>query len=219
MSPHGRKDIVALVADRNMEFAVQGLLSRHQSLNIRPVAADVFVHPERDPGCFLRGHDFLGPWVNSYHQALVLFDREGCGRDSDSRQDLELAVEGRLTTSGWGPRAAAVVIDPELEAWVWVNSPRVEDTLGWGGRVPDLRTWLREQGMLAQTADKPSRPKEAVQEALRIARKPRSSALYLQLAQGVTLDDCTDPAFRKLRGTLAAWFGTSGQAVRGGRNE
>ena len=46
-----RKDLVVLVADKNMEFALRGLFSRTPSFGIHPVTADVFVHPEKDPGC------------------------------------------------------------------------------------------------------------------------------------------------------------------------
>jgi len=35
------KDLVVLVADKNMEQTVKGLLGRHQSLGIRPVNLNV----------------------------------------------------------------------------------------------------------------------------------------------------------------------------------
>ena len=203
------KSLVALVADKNMEFGLRGLLARHPSLGIRPLAADVFVHPERDPGCFLRGHDFLRPLQSVYARALILFDRQGCGREPASRRELERALEQRLATSGWGSRAAAIAIDPELEAWVWADSPHVDNALGWSARVPDLRSWLRTRGFLPDAANKPLRPKEAVEEALRLAGKPRSSALYLMLARDVSLEGCTDEAFQKLRSTLSNWFGAT----------
>jgi len=47
-----QKDLVVLVADKNMEFAVKGLLPRSQSFGINPLAYDIHVHIERDPGCF-----------------------------------------------------------------------------------------------------------------------------------------------------------------------
>ncbi len=207
MSSEPAKDLVALVADKYMEFTVRGLLTRHSSLGIRPISADIFVHPERDPGCFLRGHDFLRPTHKTYDRAIVLFDREGSGRESQGRLELEESLEERLAKSGWERRSVAIAIDPEIEAWVWSNSPHVDEALGWRGRVPNLRSWLRTRGLLAEHSAKPERPKEAVEGALREARKPRSPALYFQLAQRVTLDGCSDSAFQKLRQTLAMWFG------------
>lgn len=141
-----RKDLVALVADKNMEFALKGLLMQHRALGIRPLQTDVYVHPERDPGCFLRGHDFLHPFFNRYAHALLILDRQGSGRESSCREDLESEAEKRLSQSGWNDRAAAVVLDPELEIWVWSDSPHVGRVLGWPKGRPSLRTWLREQG-------------------------------------------------------------------------
>jgi hypothetical protein len=115
-------------------------------------------------------------------------------------------VEDRLAKSGWEGRAAAIAIDPELENWVWANSSHVETALGWSGRTPDLREWLVEKGLLERPGQKPSRPKQAVEDALRTARKSRSSALYLHLAQSVTLEGCTDKAFLKFRQTIINWF-------------
>ena len=201
-----QRDLVILVADKNMEFAVRGLLSRCESFGTRQPLCDVYVHPEKDPGCLLKGHDFIRPFHRSHSHALVMFDREGCGREKKNRDELEREVEDRLAQSGWDRRAAAIAIDPELENWVWTNSPHVENVLGWKGRSPGLRQWLVSEGLLLGSASKPAHPKQALEEALRIAKKPRSSALYLQLAQSVTLEGCTDSAFLKFRQTITIWF-------------
>jgi len=204
---HGPDDLLCLVADRNAEAALQGVLSRCESLQIRALTSTIRTHPERDPGCYLRGHEFLRFHGKGFLHALVMFDREGCGNEAQSREELEREVEDRLQSDGWGDRARAVVIDPELEAWVWSDSPQVEEALGWVGRARTLRSWLIERGLLAEAATKPLRPKEAVEEALRLVRKPRSSAIYRELAEGVSLWRCRDRAFAKLRLTLQGWFG------------
>ncbi|MDI6709288.1 MAG: hypothetical protein QME76_01125 [Bacillota bacterium] len=200
------KDMVVLVSDRNIEFAVKGILNRCDALNIRQITNDFFVHPEHDPGCRLRAHDFLRGLIRRYKYALVVLDREGCGSETPTRKVLEKEIEQRLAISGWNGRAAAVVIDPELEVWVWSNSPHVERILGWAGMQPDLRTWLSLKGYLRPGELKPRRPKEAVQQALYLAGKARSSSLYQRLAQNVSLTRCVDPAFVKLKLTLRSWF-------------
>jgi len=208
LTQHGMvKDLVVLVSDKNMEFTVKGLLERPQALSIHQLESDIFVHPERDAGCLLRAHDFLRPVIRSHAYALVMLDRHGCGRDSLERSALESEVEQRLFTSGWDGRAAAVVIDPELEAWVWSDSPFVDTVLGWNGRTPNLRTWLRDRGY-SDGASKPAQPKEAVHNATRHVSKPRSSTLYYQLALSVRTDRCTDKAFLKLKNILRDWFPT-----------
>lgn len=69
-----------------------------------------------------------------------------------------------------------------------------------------MKDWLVEKGFLDAGAIKPARPKEAVELVLRTARKPRSSSIYFELAQSVSTDRCTDPAFLKLKSCLRGWF-------------
>jgi hypothetical protein len=200
------KDLIVLTADGQTEFAVKGLLARGLALGFPDISFDTHVHPNKDPGCFLRGHDFLRPFHKQYRHAIIIFDREGSGRESQLREDLEADVERRLSASGWDDRAAAIVLDPELEIWVWSDSPEVDDVLGWSGRMPRLAEWLRAEGYCTGGQAKPSRPKEAMERALRLVRKARSSAIFLQLAQRVSVNRCTDPAFLKFKTTIQQWF-------------
>lgn len=86
---NGQQDLIVLVADKNMEFSGRGLMSRPEAFGIRPLSYDVFVHPERDPGCLLRGHDFLRTFVSRYTRAIVMLDRHGCGQEQLPREVLE----------------------------------------------------------------------------------------------------------------------------------
>ena len=106
MSPDLRKDLILLVADKNMEASLRGLLSRTQSLKVRQVVFDLYVHPESDPGCLLRSPDFLRPFVGRYDRALVVLDHDRCGREAEERPKLESDLEKRLGDSGWGGRSA-----------------------------------------------------------------------------------------------------------------
>lgn len=69
--PH---DLVVLVADKNMEFAVKGILGRAQAMGTREPVSIVHVHPEKDPGCLLRGHDFISLFQKQCAHALILLD-------------------------------------------------------------------------------------------------------------------------------------------------
>jgi len=96
------------------------------------------------------------------------------------------------------------MIEPELEAWVWSDSPQVDEALGWSGQ--NLRQWLKDKGYVQRGGQKPLRPKETMDVALRIARQPRSSSIYKTLGQRVSFTSCADPAFRLLLKTLRQWF-------------
>ena len=155
------------------------------------------------------GHEFLRTFCRTHAHALVVLDREGCGQEALPREQLESFIEEALARSGWSERARAVVIDPELEAWVWSDSPCVDRELHWEQRQPDLRAWLRDQGLLGRDAVKPARPKEALEAALRAVRMPRSSAIYEALAKKVSVQRCEDPAFGKLKAVIQGWFAES----------
>jgi hypothetical protein len=195
--------LVVLVADKNMEATMRGLLERHDALGIRSLRADVFVHPQRDPGVLNKADNFLRPFHRQYEYALVLFDHEGCGRETQTPSQLQANVRQRLESSGWSGRCEVTLLVPELEVWVWSDSPYVPQALGLGSE--ELADVLAQYGKTAM--GKPERPKEAMETALRRSRLPRPSALYGELARNVNLQQCVDPAFQQLRETLRRWFG------------
>lgn len=203
-------DLVILTSDKNMEWAVRGLLSRPGALGIRSINFEVYVHPERDPGCLRSGYSFLRSMTSRFAHAIVMFDHMGCGREQETSEKLEKEVSDHLAKAGWVDRATAVVLSPELEVWIWSDSPEVDRCLGWSHKQPDLRTWLREQGIWASQAPKPSDPKAAIELSLRRVRKPRSSSLYKQIAESVSFQRCDDAAFRRFLQVLQSWFPMEG---------
>lgn len=215
------KDLVVLAADSNIEQALIGLFTRPEALGIRPIDAKIEVHPQRDPGCALHGVEFLSNLSELYLHGLLIFDREGSGREQKQPQEMQKELNREFKDSAWGKRARAIVLDPELEAWVWSYSPHVDDVAGWKNRRPSLRRWLISQDYLQEGATKPERPKEALEAALRTVRKPRSASLYRQLAERVSLRRCNDPSFLELKTVLTAWFpaGNSvlGEVIEGAR--
>jgi hypothetical protein len=201
----GPGDLIVLVADKDIEYTMRGLLTRPEALGIRSVSTSVVPYDGRDPGCLRTGPEFLRGYQRQFQHALLILDREGSGGEAKNRMALEEELEGRLKVS-WENRAAAVVIDPELESWVWSDSPHVEEVLGWTGREPTLHQWLLMSGSLVEGQVKPIRPKEAALEALRLSNTPWSPSLYRQLALRVSVRRCKDPAFAKLCQTLKRWF-------------
>lgn len=198
-------DLVVLAADKDIEQTLIGLLDRPQTPGIRAIDRDLFVHPQHDNGCRARGADFLRPLCRSYAHALVVFDLHGCGHEANGRIEVESEVETELSINGWGNRAEVVVIDPELEAWVWSDSAHVSRILGFGSNV-SLKQWLIEQRFLQQGQGKPENPKDAFEAALRQSRIRKSPVIFQELASRVGLTRCTNPSFRKLLATLRTWF-------------
>lgn len=201
-----QKDLIALVADKNMEAALRSVLQRHESLGIRQISFDILVHPLRDPGCLSNAHTLLQPFSQRYLFSVVMFDREGCGHETKAIDELEVNVKRLLFERGWANRSCAIIIDPELESWVWKNSPHVSSALGWSKGIDDLYSWLQQKGYLEEGENHPKRPKEALEDALRKVKKPRSSSIYAELGSKLSLKKCTDPSFVRLKSYLQSWF-------------
>jgi hypothetical protein len=197
-----------MVADLDQQQAFRVLLEkRAPSLGIQPPVFEMAKHPHHDGGCFRSSPALLQTLQTQAAHAIVVLDREGSGADDKQAAAIEADLEGRLAASGWGDRARVVVLDPEVEIWVWSSSIHVDEVLGWKGRTPSLREWLTEQGFLQAGQMKPERPKEALRAALRQSRIKPSAALFAQLASKVGLEGCQDRGFLRLRDTLRGWFG------------
>lgn len=200
------KDLIILVADQNMRDCIEGLIPRlPHVLNISPFSYDIFVHSNRDPGCRTQSSAFLTSFQNKYRFGLVVFDKEGCGKESLSRSELETEVEASMSIAGWGDRAKVIVIEPELENWIWVKSAQLSEIINWEN-IESLYQWLSDQEYLINDSPKPTRPKEAFEAALYISKKRRSSSIYKQIASRVSFKNCTDQSFLKFIHCMNNWF-------------
>ena len=199
------KDLFVLAADLDLKNTIEGLLSRPTHLNIRPIAFHTERHLNRDSGCRTDAAEYLRPFLGSYRHALVVFDRDGCGSGL-RREEIQQDLGETLGRNGWKDNAQVIVIDPELEVWIWARSPAVSKALGWDGRYGVLRRWLGSRGLWPQGRDKPSDPKKAMEQAMRHRRTQLSARLFRNLADAVDFEHCKDPAFIELRATLRTWF-------------
>ena len=202
------RDLIVVVPDADMEFVVRSLLSRPADLGICPIAFDLWRHVQRDAGCRSDCHNLLRSGLNKYRYAMVLFDHEGSGRETTTREKLEGEVEKILRANGWQDRGAVIVIYPELEAWVWSDSLVVDEVLGWTGRTPPLRPWIKSATEFWHIGQaKPECPKEAFDAALRQVGKRHSPSVFEDLAAQINVEHCIDPAFGKFKSILQSWFG------------
>jgi hypothetical protein len=205
-------DLVVLVADICMEKTVEGLLSRPAVLGVGKVGSYVRRHPHHD-AVGKRAAEFLRTYLGSFSHALVMFDREGSPYEKQSASETERKVTDILARSGWDDRAACVVIDPELEIWVWSSSPHVARCLGWKWRDMQPKEWLVSQGLWPSNSPKPDSPKECMDRVLRRAKLPRSAAIFRELSQEVNPRGCTDPSFLRFKSILQGWFPLPSTAV------
>jgi len=198
------KDLILLVADKNTQFALKGALERPDALGIRPINFAFRVHPGRDGGVRKTGPEILALENRLFQHGLLVMDYEGCGEEQTNATALEARLDKRLQ-AGWKDNAKAIVIEPEVDVWVWGSDNAVQEVIDWPAGQ-GIREWLRNQGFSFDCNNKPIRPKEAMEEAMRKTRSPRSSALYQQIAEKISLRHCKDNAFARLRTQLISWF-------------
>ncbi|KPD17348.1 hypothetical protein ADM96_19475 [Burkholderia sp. ST111] len=217
---NGKRPCVILVADSNMAAAFKGYLGRdqwHLSLGCAPfefnadIGGDLLVDEGgNDPGVYTKGHELLRPYQKSHDRALVVLDCDWDG--SLGKAVIERDITANLVASGWSEDAVKViVIEPELENWLWQDKPQVAEALKYRGEL-GLRRFLEQHNWWPQGATKPPRPKEAAEWLLRQTKTPRSSSIYQKLAAHISIKGCTDVAFADMHTQLRAWFPAGGEA-------
>ncbi len=199
------KDLVVLVADKNMQFALRGALSRPASLGTRAIDHEFRTHIGRDGGVRTSGAEVLAREHRRFSHAMLLLDHEGCGVEmNETAAEVEAVLDAQMQAQ-WGPRGKAIVIAPELDVWIWGADNALQQALDWP--LPgSIRDWLRGRGFDFDVHGKPLRPKEALEAMVPVHRQPRSSALYERITRRISLRNCHDAAFVRLRLTLSAWF-------------
>jgi hypothetical protein len=206
------RDCVFLVADKNMEAAFMGFLGRsqfHQSLGCGVFEfdenQDLLVSGEHDPGVYTRAHELLRSYQKTHHHAVVALDEAWDG--APKAQRIEQKIRQDLELSGWeAEQVEVIVICPELEAWVCHDSPMVEEVLGCKKLNIGLKSYLVAEKLWEAAEAKPSDPKTGIEKILKLARMPRSSALYRRITAQISVKRCIDPAFVQLQAALQRWF-------------
>lgn len=197
------KDLIALVPDKNVKDGLEALLKRYHSLGIREINFDIYVHPERDPGIFKKAHSFLRQFSGEYKCALVFMDLEGCGQES-SIMNIETSIRKNLEKNGWQNRCEVIIFNPEVEVWLWIDSPHFYKIFKHQS-FEETKEELNRHNFNFRSG-KPEKPKEAFEFLLRGQKIPRSSSIYKLIAEKASFSDCVDPSFQKFITRLKEWF-------------
>ena len=105
----------------------------------------------------------------------------GDGVPAESGPALEALIDEKLRQADMADWAVPLVVEPELEAWVFSTSPHVSAVLGWKGSS-SIRKTLEEQNLWKAEDSKPTDPKAALEYILGRTGKSRSSSLFRRLA-------------------------------------
>ncbi len=214
------RELVILVADGTMKAVFDAFFRRekwHMTLECGAFdlwpEEDVFHDPmHTNGGVYKQAHELLRPFTRTHQRALVVLDQQ-FGRERPAREVKDQIVE-RLRRNGWQDRktrdgqresrCAVVVIDPELEVWLWQDNPEVAQAVRFRGA--SLRDSLRKTGEWPEAAAKPVEPKETIQRLIRENRAPKTKVVYSRIARSVSTRHCRDGAFLELAEKLREWF-------------
>jgi len=210
------RDCVFLLADSTMAEVIDGFLSRGHlegRIGCRTFAyeyqADVVVdvaHGNTDGGVHRRAHQILREhgYVTTHQHAVVVLDQKFGGQRPAA--EVREEILRNLRANGWpGDRSEVIVIEPELEVWMWQDSVHVEAAVGYR-RPPSLRDFLGRDDLWPRGDAKPPQPKTLLKSVCRHNAVPYSAAVHREIAENIRVKDCRDDAFRRLVDTLRRWF-------------
>jgi hypothetical protein len=213
-------ELVVLGADADIVAVVETLLfSRHRSLGIRELArprVTVIKDGYHDSSTPVHVAELLQTFSQTHERALIIRDFEGSGYEAEGVAALEQAIKSALVIKGWGlDRVEVVVVEPEIEAWLRLDSTHLEslvrnqrrataglDSAAFKAKVADIVT--KEGGVWPNS--KPQRPKEAFERILATYKIPNSASLFRKLGSKESLQGCSIPSFLKFRTTMQKWF-------------
>ncbi|MCK6578324.1 MAG: hypothetical protein L6Q98_09500 [Anaerolineae bacterium] len=200
----GEIDLIILTADADAEWTLRTLLEkRTKSIAIPAIHFEVVRHPNRDSGVYRDAPEFLRTYLGKARHALVLLDYHGSGAEHrESPQEIEEGLEDRINQAGWDrEQIRVIVLEPELEVWVWAKSPNVSNALGMS--ASDLTAFLNQVDL--DERGKPRDPKDAIERALRKSRKPLSPEIFRELAGSVSLK-VRERSSDRFRERMQYWF-------------
>ncbi len=146
------RDCIFLLADKNMEAAFIGFLTRdgfHFSLEIHhfdvDLLQDIIVDEMgNDPGIYTRAHEFLRSYQRTHRHAVIVLDNAWEG--SPGVAAIEDNISQNMRATGWDENDfVVIVINPELEIWILQDSPVVERAFRFQQDI-SMRKWLEKKG-------------------------------------------------------------------------
>jgi len=207
-----KRDCVFFVADKTMRETFLGFLSREDrdeqlgcgAFTFDPAEDLFFAAGQNDCGLNKRADALLSAFLHSHQKVVVALDCEWDG--SPGQVAIIQNISTQLLGSGWAADDVIVIaIEPELEQWIWQDSPVLADELRMDA-PQGLKAALSARGLWPQDAAKPPSPKELFIQLRRENNVKLSSSVFKRIAANVPVAACQDSEFRRLVNQLQLWF-------------
>ena len=205
------RELIILVADGTMRAVFAAFFARERwerrlccgSFDLWPQEDIINDTLHTDGGVHRRAHELLRPYLNTHQHTMVVIDQQ-FGGDRPAGE-VRSEILDNLYRNGWAEdRCEVIVIDPELEVWLWQDNPNIAQAINYTGS--SLRQRLQDQGEWPADAAKPLDPKASIQALIKPQRALKTKVVYSRIARSVSVSGCTDPAFLLFAGTLRRWF-------------
>ena len=197
------KNLLILCADPSIKVTVETLLAkRKKSLNISDISYELKVHDDRDTGVLNEGLELTRKYRNQFHKFILIFDYDGCG-SSESPEEIRERLLNQGRSLGFSEdNLELIIINPELEIWVWKNIIHLAKMVGW--TESQLRDWLKSNYGIENK--KPEKPQAVYRKLLWHRQKPKSADNFRYLAEKISLRNCQEQGFKLFSETLRKWF-------------
>jgi hypothetical protein len=234
------KPLLILTADNECVATLRGFFERkdfHKSLGCGPiqlagvtfdVEKDIRVHPGHDCGVWSDPQMVLFAERKNYAKALIILDEAWEG--APKAENLVSDIEKRAQAEGqWErDRFEVVLIQPELEAWIWQRNIHVAEAFEFPGSDGGLWELLTVQSLALdkrtkkhlfvnldplndvaawpKNEAKPKNPKGVVEAVSAHCQSGPASGVFNEISAKVGVKHCVDGSFHKLRDALRGWF-------------
>lgn len=186
---------------------MQALLNRVHGLGIRHVT---FEFDLRFNTVRTQGPNIARERRRRFPYVICLWDHRGSGQEHKPASQVQGKVQAHLNGNTLKGCSKAIVIDPELEIWLWQDWTAIAVAL----KVEEkqLAKWLKNyqqrQFPTHSVQELVQRfPQEALEAVVQQAGEKPDSALYGRIADAANFELWSkEPSFRQLRRTLRRWF-------------
>jgi len=211
------RDVIFHLADQHMEAGFRAFFSRDdwhfamgcQKFDIDPDSErDIYRRGGyTDGGLWKHAHTNLVPFKDQYRHAVIVLDADF--EPHPGADILHQEISENMLDAGWAEDSfCVVVIDPELEAWLWAPNVNVARAFGHDD-FGKMKAALSAEHLWDEGAPKPNDLKRARDRAARLGGKKTGGPIFRGVFAGISkraCDLCEETGFKRMRAALNTWF-------------
>lgn len=211
------RDIIFHLADQHMEAGFRAFFARdnwHHVLGCSQFEIDPDSERDiyrrggyTDGGIWKHAHNNLVPFKDDYRYAVIVLDADF--EPHPGAEKLRDDITKNMLGAGWTADSfCVVVIDKELEAWLWAPNVNVAKAFGHGD-FDQMRAALAQKNLWDEGAPKPNDLKAARDLAAKLGGKKTGGPIFRGVFKGISkraCDLCQENGFIAMRTALKTWF-------------